>query len=148
MKVILLKDIKGTGKKGDILEVSDGHGRNYLMPRGLAKEASDSNVRELSHIKATEQKKKDNELQDAKDLATRLEEMTVVVKSKSGEGGKLFGSITTKEIAELLEKQHKVKIDKKKMHLDLPIKSLGVTKVEVKLHSNVTCSVKVHVVEE
>lgn len=147
MKVILLKDIKGTGKKGETIDVSDGHGRNFLIPRGLAKEASDANIREVAHQKASEQKRKEKELEEAQALAKHIEEIEVVIKSKSGEGGKLFGSITNKDVAELLEAQHKIKIDKKKIVIENTIKTLGVTKADLKLHSQVTAHLKVHVVE-
>lgn len=147
MKVILLKDIKGTGKKGETIEVSDGHGRNFLIPRGLAKEASDANVRELAHQKASEQKRKDKELEDAQELAKKIGEISVIIKAKSGEGGKLFGSITNKDVAELLEAQHKIKIDKKKIAIDGAIKTLGVSTVDIKLHSQVTAHLKVQVTE-
>jgi large subunit ribosomal protein L9 len=147
MKVILLKDIKGTGKKGDVINASDGHARNYLLPRGLAKEATDSTIRELSHQKASEDKRKQEELDEAKAVAAKIEEITLKVKSKAGEGGKLFGSITSKEIADLLQKQYAIKVDKKKMTLE-PIKALGYTKAEVKVHPQVTATLKISVEAE
>lgn len=146
MKVILLKDIKGTGKKGQVIEASDGHARNYLFPRGLAKPATDSSVRELEHQKASADKRKEKELEEAKTLGKQLESISLKFAVKTGEGGKLFGAITSKDIAESLEKQHGIKVDKKKIELH-PIKSLGTTHAEIKLTQGVHAQVKVEVVE-
>jgi len=143
MKVILLKDVKGSGKKGDILEVSDGHGRNFLIPRGLAKPATDSTIREQEHIKASEKSRKDKELTDAKALGERLSALAVQLKGKAGDGGKLFGSLTSKDIAEALEAQHGVALDKRKIVLDGSIKEQGEREVEIKLYPGVSCKVKV-----
>lgn len=147
MKVILLQDIKGTGKKGDIINTSDGHARNYLFPRGLAKEASDSNIRELSHQKLSEDKRKAAELAAAQELAKTIEALNVVIKSKAGEGGRLFGAITSKEISEVLDSKHGIKVDKKKISLT-SIKSVGVMDVEIKLHQKVNAKLKVNVEAE
>lgn len=147
MKVILLKDIKGTGKKGQIIEASDGHARNYLFPRGLAKPATDSSVRELEHQKASADKRKEKEIEEAKALAQQLEAISLKFAVKIGEGGKLFGSITTKDIAEAIEKNHGIKIDKKKIEL-ATIKSAGTTQAEIKLMQGVQAKVKIEVVEE
>ncbi len=146
MKVILLKDIKGTGKKGQVIEASDGHARNYLFPRGLAKPATDSSVRELEHQKASADKRKEKEMDESKALAQQLEAISLKFAVKIGEGGKLFGSITTKDVSEALEKQHGIKIDKKKMEL-VPIKSTGTTHAEVKLTHGVHANIKIEVVE-
>lgn len=146
MKVILLKDIKGTGKKGQVIDASDGHARNYLFPRGLAKPATDSSVRELEHQKASADKRKEKEVDEAKALAQQLEAISLKFAVKIGEGGKLFGSITTKDVAEALEKNHGIKIDKKKLEL-VPIKSVGTTQAEVKLTHGVHANVKIEVVE-
>lgn len=146
MKVILLKDIKGTGKKGQVIDASDGHARNYLLPRGLAKPATESSVRELEHQKASADKRKEKEHEEAKALAEKLETLTLKFAVKTGEGGKLFGSITTKDIAEMLEKDHGLKLDKKKMEL-APIKSIGTTHAEIKLSHGVHAKVKVEVRE-
>lgn len=147
MKVILLKDIKGTGKKGEIINASDGHARNYLFPRGLAKEATDASVKELSHQKASADKRKQEELDAAKELAKRIDEIEIKIISKAGTGGKLFGSITNKDIAELLEKEHDLKIDKKKISMET-IKVLGSVYAEVKVYPGVSGKLKVMVVEE
>lgn len=147
MKVILLKDIKGTGKKGQVIEASDGHARNYLFPRNLAKPATDSSVRELEHQKAAADKRKEKEIEEAKALAQQLEAISLKFAVKIGEGGKLFGSITTKDVAEAIEKNHGIKIDKKKIEL-ATIKSAGTTQAEVKLMQGVHAKVKIEVIED
>ncbi|MBM7560962.1 50S ribosomal protein L9 [Fusibacter tunisiensis] len=147
MKVILLKDVKGTGKKGDILNASDGHARNFLIPRGLAKEATDGNVKEMEHHNATQKKRQQEALDEAKALAERLNQISVQFKTKAGEGGRLFGSITSKDIAEALKKEHNLDIDKKKIGLDQPIRSLGTTKVQIKVYPKVSATISVQVHE-
>ncbi len=148
MKVILLKDIKGTGKKGDILNASDGHARNYLLPRGLAKEATDGNVKELEHQNASKEKRAAEELAEAKKLASEIEKIVVQFKTKAGEGGRLFGSITNKDIAEELKSKHQLDIDKKKIALEQPIRTLGTTIVTIKVYPKVSAQMKVQVTEE
>jgi len=147
MKVILLKDVKGTGKKGDVVNASDGHARNFLIPRGLAKEATDSSISTLKHQKASEDKRKAEELQEAKELAERIGKIEIKIVSKAGEGGKLFGSITSKDIAEKLNKEHKLKIDKRKISMDGAIKALGTTTLDVKVYPSVVAKLKVTVTE-
>lgn len=147
MKVIFLQDVKGQGKKGDVKEMSEGYVRNFLLPKGLVKPASDGNIKTLEVQNAAEQKRKDKEREDAKALAAKLEETTVIVKTKAGEGGRLFGSITSKQIAESLEKMG-YRVDKRKIELDEPIRALGVTQVPVKLHPEVKAKLKVQTVEE
>lgn len=146
MKVIFLKDVKGQGKKGEVKEVSEGYARNFLMPKGLVQLATDGNVKTLEQMNVSEQKKKDKEKEQAKELGAKIAEMTLVIKAKSGEGGKLFGSITSKQIADELAGQG-VKIDKRKIELDDPIRTMGVTQVAIKLHPEVKTTLKVHVVE-
>jgi len=148
MKVILTKDVKGQGKKGDVKEVSQGYAQNFLIKRGLAVEATPANLGRLKGQKKRAAKDAAEELQEAKDLKAILDETTVEVKAKSGEGGRLFGSITTKQIAKELEKAKGIKVDRRKMELDEPIRSLGHTKVPVKLHPEVTATMRVHVVEQ
>lgn len=148
MKVIFLKDVKGQGKKGEVKNVSDGYATNFLIPRGLANPASDSSLRQLEHSNKQEQKQKDKEKQAAQELAARLESLTLTLKTKSGENGRLFGSITTKHIADELKKAEKLDIDKRKMVLEEPIRTLGVTQVPIKLHNEVKAMLKVQVVEE
>jgi large subunit ribosomal protein L9 len=133
MKVILEKDVKGTGKKGEIVEVSDGYARNFLLPRGLASEATTSNVNAANLKQQSLAHKKKLEAQAAKELAATLEGKKVIVKAKTGENGKLFGSITSNEIAVALEAQHGMKLDKKKIVLDGAIKTVGVTEVEARV---------------
>ncbi|NMD72480.1 50S ribosomal protein L9 [Bacillus sp. DNRA2] len=147
MKVIFLKDVKGKGKKGEIKNVADGYAQNFLLKQGLAIEASQANMSSLDAQKKKEQKQAAEELEEAKKLGAQLEKITVELTAKSGEGGRLFGSITSKQIAEELQKKHKVKIDKRKIELADAIRSLGYTKVPVKLHHDVTATLNVHVKE-
>ena len=147
MKVIFLKDVKGQGKKGEIKNVSDGYATNFLFAQGLAKPATDSNMKQLEHQSAAEAKHKEQEKQEAQALAKTLEATTLVLKTKAGEGGRVFGSITSKHIAEEL-KQQGYDIDKRKIQLDDPIKTLGVTQVPIKLHPAVKATLKVQVAEE
>lgn len=148
MKVILLQDVKGQGKKGDVVNASDGYARNFLFPKNLAMEATSGNIKTLEEQKKSQMMKKEKEVDEAKELAARIDKLTVEIKAKSGEGGRLFGSVTGKEIAEALEKTHKIKIDKRKLVLPDPIRVLGVTEVEVKVYPNVVGKLKVHVIEE
>jgi len=145
MIVILLKDVKGTGKAGEVVKVSDGYARNMLLPKGLAKEATEGNVRNLEKQKAIAAEKLAEQKEAAKKHAEEMSKITVIVKSKGGENGKLFGSITSKDIAEALEKQEGIKIDKKKIDLAAPIKQTGDTEVTVKLFPEVSAKLKVTV---
>lgn len=147
MKVVFLKDVKGQGKKGEIKNVSEGYANNFLFAQGLAAPATEGAMKNLDNQKKAEQRKKDQEKADAQALAAKLGELTVEIKAKSGEGGRLFGAITSKQITEVLEKQ-KIVVDKRKIVLEDPIRTLGVTKVPVKLHSEVSATLNVHVVEE
>lgn len=148
MKVIFLKDVKGKGKKGEVKNVSDGYAHNFLLKNGYAVEATGGNVKVLEAQKNREQKDAAAELQANKELKATLEELTVELTAKSGEGGRLFGSITSKQIAEELKKKHKIKVDKRKIELNDAIRALGYTNVPVKLHPEVTANVKVHVTEQ
>ncbi|MGA8942282.1 MAG: 50S ribosomal protein L9 [Thermoactinomyces sp.] len=148
MKVILLKDIKGTGKKGEIKEVAEGYARNFLIPRKMAVAATEGNVNALKDRKKREAKRKEREKQEAEALAEKLKDLKVVFSVKAGEGGRLFGSITSKQISQALKKDYQLNVDKKKIQLSEPIRSLGVTRVPVKLHPEVTATLFVHVVEE
>ncbi|MGK4153697.1 50S ribosomal protein L9 [Kurthia gibsonii] len=148
MKVIFLKDVKGQGKKGEVKEVSDGYARNVLLKNKSAVEATPQAMSQLQGQKRKEQQNAEAELQAAKDLKVKVEELTVELKSKTGEGGRLFGSITSKQIADELNKAHGIKVDKRKMDLPEAIRTLGVTKVPVKLHPEVTAILKVHVTEQ
>ena len=147
MKVIFLKDVKGKGKKGDVKNVADGYAHNFLLKQGLAVEANSANESTLNAQKKKEEKQAAEELEESKQLKAKIDEITVELTAKSGEGGRLFGSITSKQIAEELQKKHNIKIDKRKIELDDAIRSLGVTKVPVKLHTEVTATLSVHVKE-
>ena len=147
MKVVFLKDVKGKGKKGEVKNVADGYAHNFLIKNGYAVEASNQALSQLEGQKKLEEKNAAAELQAAKDLKDHLATLEVEIKAKSGEGGRLFGSISTKQIASSLEKTHGIKIDKRKMDCD-GIRSLGYTNVPVKLHHDVKATLKVHVVEE
>ena len=138
MKVILLQDIKGVGKKGDIYNAAEGYARNYLLPRKLAIEANKANMNELELRRKAESGKAQKELEGAEKLADLLNESTVLIKVKAGEKGKLFGSVTNREIAQALYEQTNISLDKKKIIITEPIKSTGNFNVDVKLHSNVT----------
>ncbi|CAM3941209.1 50S ribosomal protein L9 [Mesobacillus zeae] len=147
MRVIFLKDVKGKGKKGEVKNVADGYAQNFLLKQGLASEATNSAMSSLQAQKKKEEKLAEEELQQAKALKEKIENLTVELSAKSGEGGRLFGSITSKQIAEELQKKHGIKLDKRKIELEDAIRSLGVTKVPVKLHTEVTAIMNVHVKE-
>lgn len=148
MKVILLQDVKSLGKKDDIVEVNEGYARNYILPKKLGVEANSKNLNDIKLKKANEEKLAAQKLSEAKEYAQVVESKTVVVKIKVGEGGKIFGSVSSKEIAAEAKAQHNMDIDKKKIQLSEPIKSLGTVKVPVKLHPKVTAELSVNVVEE
>lgn len=148
MKVIFLKDVKGKGKKGEVKNVSDGYAQNFLLKQNLAIEATASNLKTLEAKKNKEQKEAQEELEQSKVLKTKLENLTVELTAKSGEGGRLFGSVTSKQVADVLQKQYGVKIDKRKIDLPDGIRALGYTNAPIKLHPEVTAIVKVHVKEE
>lgn len=147
MKVIFLQDVKGQGKKGDVKDLSEGYVRNFLLPKGLVKAASDGNIKTLEVQNASELKRKAKEKEDAQALAKKLEETTIVVKAKAGEGGRLFGAITSKQVAEALAALG-YKIDKRKIELEDPIRTLGMTQVPVKLHPEVKAKLNVQTSEE
>lgn len=147
MKVVFLKDVKGKGKKGEIKEVAEGYARNFLIKNGYAKEATNQALSELQGQKRLAEKNAAAELQAAKDLKEHVEQLEVTIKAKSGEGGRLFGAVSTKQIADELQKVHGIKIDKRKMECE-GIRSLGYTNVPVKLHQEVKATLKVHVIAE
>ncbi len=148
MKVILLQDVKTLGKKGDIVEASDAYARNVLFSKKLAVEANNKNLNDLKLQNAHAEKVAEENYEKALELKKELEEKLVEVKLKSGKDGKTFGSISTKEIAEAAKKQLDLTLDKKKMVLNDPIKSLGTYEVQVKLHTKVTATLRVHVQAE
>jgi len=133
MKVILLADVKGSGKAGDFIEVSDGYARNFLIPRKLAQEATTKNLAELKQQEEKRKKQLEREIAEAKAVQEKLQNLTVKVVAKGGEGGRLFGSVTTKEIVEALEQQHGIKLEKNKVLQEDPIKTFGTHEVKVKL---------------
>jgi len=145
MIVILLKDLKGTGKAGDVVKVSDGYARNLLIPKGIAREATEGNVRSLEKQKAIAAHKEEESRDKALRMAEQLSGLTVVIATKGGESGRLFGSITAKDIAEALLAQHGIELDKKKIVLDSPIKVTGETEVPVKIYPEVTAKLHVKV---
>lgn len=147
MKVILLQDVKALGKKGEVVNVSDGYARNMLLPKKLGVVADAKNMNDLKLQKAHEEKIAAENLQAAKDFAEVISKSTVEIKLKVGEGGRVFGSVSAKEIADAAKDQLKLDIDKKKLQMSGPIKTLGVTEVSVKLHPKVTAQLKVHVSE-
>ena len=148
MKVILLKDVQGTGKKGEIKEVSDGYARNFLLKKGVAVEANQANMKELDEKSKSKERKALIEYEEAVLLGKQMENVNIQIEVKSGEGGRLFGSITSKEIAEQLKKQKNIDIDKRKILMDEPIRTLGSTLVEIKLHQKVTTKIRVDVKEK
>jgi large subunit ribosomal protein L9 len=138
MKIILLEDVKTLGKKGDIINANDGYARNFILPKKIGIEATPKNLNDLKLKKANDDKVAARLLQEAQDFAKEMEEQTVTVKMKAGEGGRTFGSISTKEIAAAYKEQHQKEIDKKKIVLPEAIKSFGVYEVKVKLHPQVS----------
>ena len=145
MKVILKADIKGVGKKDEVINASDGYARNFLFPKNLAVEANPENMSKLKSQKDATQFRKNNEKEDAKMLAEKLTKITVRIEVKAGENGKIFGGVSAKDISENLDKQHKIKVDKKKIDLKETIKTLGVHNVGVKLYEGVSGTIKVDV---
>jgi len=145
MKVILQADVKGTGKKGQVFEVADGYARNFLFPKKLAIEATTGNIQDINHKKAAEDRRKGKEKETAVELADKLNALLIEIKTKTGEGGRLFGSVTSKEIVAALKKQHGVEVDKRKLELKEPIKALGDYEVPVKVYPDVIAILKVHV---
>ncbi|WP_287386990.1 50S ribosomal protein L9 [Lachnospira sp.] len=148
MEVILLEDVKTLGKKGQIVKINDGYARNFVLPKKLGIEATAQNLNDLKLANKRAEKEAAEELAAAKELAKKVEESTVTVSMKTGEGGKTFGTISTKEVAEAAKKQLGLEIDKKKMKLDEPIKTLGSHIITVKLHKDVSAKLTVKVVEK
>ena len=148
MKVILLEDVKSLGKKGEIVNVSDGYARNMILPKKLGVEATPKNLNDLKLQKANAEKVAQEDFEAAQAFAKELETKEIILTLKVGEGGRTFGSISGKEISEAAKKQLNLEIDKKKLQLSSPIRNLGVTNVPVRLHPKVTGSLKVWVKEE
>lgn len=145
MKVILLKDVKDQGVAGDLIISKDGYARNYLIPRGIAIEATAVNLKKWEQEQTKKANQKENELKEAVDLKEKIESITVKVSAKGGSEGRLFGSITSSEVSHKLKEQHNIEIDKRKIDMKENIKVAGVTKVDLKLHPEVQASLKVEV---
>ncbi|MBQ1476156.1 MAG: 50S ribosomal protein L9 [Firmicutes bacterium] len=148
MQVILLKDVKGQGKAGQVVKVSDGYARNMLLPKKLAMEATPANMKVLEKQRAQIEAQRAIDKQVAEDIKAKVEAKTVKVVTKAGENGRLFGAITSKDIAEAIQKEFLIELDKKKIDLDAPIKQTGVTEVTLKLFPGVQAKCKVDVVTE
>ena len=147
MKVILLEDVKSVGKKGELVNTSDGYAKNFLFPKKLAVEATKSNLNEFELKQKAEAKRKKEELEQAQKMAKELEDKIVTVKVKTGENGKLFGSVTNKEVAEEIVKQTGLKMDKKKVSIGDPIKMVGERTAVIKLHPKVAAEITIKIVE-
>lgn len=145
MKVILMKDVKGSGKAGAVVNVSDGYARNKLIPQGMAKEATKTNMKALERKRAAEEEAQAEAKAEAEAVRGQLDKITLEISAKGGEGGRLFGSITSKDIAEAVGKQCGVSLDKRKIQLEVPIKEAGLVTVPVKLYTGITASMKVNV---
>lgn len=148
MKVILKADIKGVGKKDQVIEASDGYARNFLFPKNLAVEANADNMNKWKAKQQSKQYQKQQEKEEAIHIADKLSKISLKIKVKAGGNGKIFGGVSSKEIAEMLKKEYQMEIDKKKIDLKEPIKTLGERKVEIKLFEGVVGSVKIDVIAE
>lgn len=147
MEVILLQDVKSLGKKGEIVNVSDGYARNYILPKNLGVEKTPKAMNDLKQQKLNEEKRKAELLAQAKDLAAKIEKCPITLKIKMGEGGRTFGSVSTKEIVTALKEQGKIEVDKKKLQLAEPLRGFGTFHVPVKLHPEVSTEVTVNIIE-
>jgi len=148
MKVIMQKDVKTLGKKGSVVEVSEGYARNYLIKNKIAIEATSDNMNALKSQQGALMKRKERDCEEAKQLAEVMKKLVLKFNVKAGEGGRLFGSVTAKDIAEKLNKEYKIEVDKKKVMLDDAIKTAGITEVEIKLYEGVNTKIKVQIVTE
>lgn len=147
MKVILLEDVKGVGKKNQIINANDGYAKNFLFPKNLAVEADKNNLGKLNNQQKIEEAKRQEELEKAQELAKKIESLKIEISVKLGENGKLFGAVTNKEISSYLKEKENIQVDKKKITLSEPIKTLGEKQVEIKLHPKVTAKIKVLITE-
>ncbi|WP_436855477.1 50S ribosomal protein L9 [Staphylococcus caeli] len=148
MKVIFTQDVKGKGKKGEVKDVPVGYANNFLLKKNMAVEATPGNLKQLEQKNKAIEAERQQEIEDAKKLKAQLSEIEVEVSAKTGEGGKLFGSVSTKQITQALQDQHNIKIDKRKMDLPNGIHALGYTNVPVKLDKEVEGTIRVHTVEQ
>lgn len=145
MKVILLQEVKKLGKKGDVIEVSEGYARNYLLPQKLADVATVTNVNNAAQKKASEARKQQQAIDEAKVMAAQLSKVEVTIAVKTGEGGKLFGSVTSKDVADALQEQHGLELDKRKIELKEAVKAVGTYPVTVRIHPDISTQIKVHI---
>ncbi|QIA28101.1 50S ribosomal protein L9 [Thermaerobacter sp. PB12/4term] len=143
MKVVLLQDVKGLGRKGDIKDVADGYARNFLLPKGLAREATREVLNQIQQQEAARQRRARQELEQARSLAHRLDGRAVEVRARAGESGRLFGSVTSQDVVEALARTFGVKIDRKRVELPEPLRQLGSYDVVLRLHPEVTCRITV-----
>lgn len=148
MKVILKQDIKGVGKKDQVINANDGYARNFLFPKNLAVPADKGNMTNLQSKQSSEQHRKNLEKEAAIETKKKIEEISLKIQVKSGENGKVFGSVTSKEIGDNLDKQYKIKVDKKKIILQEPIKNVGTFNIEIKLYDGVNAKLKINVIGE
>ncbi|NLC04457.1 MAG: 50S ribosomal protein L9 [Tissierellia bacterium] len=148
MKIILLKDVKGLGVEGDLVNSKDGYARNFLFPRGIAIEATPANLRKWEETNKKLETKKQEEEEEALKLKEKIETLTVTLKGKGGEGGRLFGSITSKDIADGLKNQYKIEIDRRKIELKDNIKVTGLQEVEIRVYPEITAKLKVNVISK
>ena len=146
MKVILLENVKGVGKKDEIINANDGYARNFLLPKKLAVEANNQNLAKLKSKQESTEHKKMTEKQEAEELSKKLEKIILKIQVKAGENGKIFGGVTAKEIAEQLQKQHNFKVDKKKIDLKETIKQTGMFTIDLKLCEGVNAKLKIHII--
>lgn len=148
MKVILLQDVKNVGKKNDVVDVAEGYGRNFLIPRGLAMEATAANMKQRDQQQKRAAKREAREEAEAREAKARIEEQKIVLTVKAGEGGRLFGSVTSSDIATALKKERDIAVDRRRIELDEPIKSIGTHRVSIRLYSGVQAELQVDVVEQ
>lgn len=148
MKVILLENVKGVGKKDEIISANDGYARNFLLPKKLAVEANNQNLAKLKSKQEASEHKKMTEKQEAEELAKKLEKIILKIQVKAGENGKIFGGVTAKEIAEQLQSKHNFKVDKKKIDLKETIKQTGIFNIDLKLYEGVNAKLKIHIIGE
>ena len=148
MKVILLENVKGVGKKDEIINANDGYARNFLLPKKLAVEANNQNLAKLKSKQESTEHRKMTEKQEAEELAKKLEKIILKIQVKAGENGKIFGGVTAKEISEKLQSQHNFKVDKKKIDLKETIKQTGMFNIDLKLYEGVNAKLKIHIIGE
>lgn len=148
MKVILLQDVKSVGRKNELVDVAEGYARNFLIPRGLAVEANAANLKQYEQRKKREAAKKAREEAEAREAAAQLEKQPIVIKVKAGEGGRLFGSVTSSDIAEQIEKQVGIKVDRRRIDLNEPLKTVGTHKVTIRLYPGVQAELQVNLTEQ